>query len=168
MSIIPEDPIARRRRLHEQQGSTFHQHGVTAADDESGGRFAKQEGARPQVIGTDPIPKYPQLPSGPWSGDDPVPDEPPLGYRIDEMIPLESPTGVQSLSASVATGGPPANEQSEADLAVSFDRGDGVFIGGIKQWLIARAQQRRFTRISLVRAKSDRRTSHGATSRHRR
>jgi hypothetical protein len=97
----------------------------THEDLDVGGRFAKQEGARPQVIGTDPIPKYPQLPSGPWSGDDPVPDEPPLGYRIDEMIPLESPTGVQPLSASVATDGPPANEQSEADLAVSFDRGDG-------------------------------------------
>jgi len=45
-----------------------------------GGRFAKEVATR--VVG---VPRYPTLPAtSPWAGD-PVPDEPPLGYSIDEM-----------------------------------------------------------------------------------
>jgi hypothetical protein len=118
MSVIPETPAERRKHMldERQQASTLHQHGVTAADDEAGGRFAKQEGAQPQVIGTDPIPKYPQLPSGPWSGDDPVGIEPLLGYRIDAMPELgQNPTGT---SQPVAPGGAEAPSTHPRGLSV--------------------------------------------------
>jgi hypothetical protein len=99
MSVIPETPAERRARLLEERGSTFHQHGVTAADDESGGRFAAR--GKPTVVGTTEIPKYPQLPEGsPWSGAQPGPgDEPPLGF---DNPALASPTGC--LLLPVATG----------------------------------------------------------------
>jgi DNA-binding XRE family transcriptional regulator len=42
------------------------------------------------VIGGTAIPKYPELPSGPWAGPDIVPPEPPTGYRIDEMTLLDN------------------------------------------------------------------------------
>jgi len=54
----------------------------TAADLglENTGRYAKPF----TVIGTEPTPHYPKLPtSSPWH-DDPVPPEEPLGYSVDE------------------------------------------------------------------------------------
>jgi hypothetical protein len=85
MTIIPESPAERRQRVRDerQQGSTFHQHAQSAADDDSGGRFAKREGARAQVVGATPVPKYPELPADSPFHHDPVPDEPPTGYCID-------------------------------------------------------------------------------------
>jgi hypothetical protein len=121
MSVIP-DPDRHRRARESAEPSTFHQHGQSAAGDESLGRFAAT--GAPKVTGSTPIP-YSDLPpmpaSSPWAGTQPGPgDEPPLSAY--ENPALASPTG---MSQPVATGGPPANEQSEADLAVSFDRGDG-------------------------------------------
>jgi hypothetical protein len=61
--------------------------------DDAGGRFAAVNAAT--IVGSEPAVKYPQLPSSsPWHGSDPVPDEPPLGYRIDAMPELENPAGV--------------------------------------------------------------------------
>jgi hypothetical protein len=52
-------------------------------DDTSGGRFRAI--GTPSVTGTTPIPQYPQA-GAPFQRD-PVPDEPPLGYRIDAINP---------------------------------------------------------------------------------
>jgi hypothetical protein len=75
--------------------STSHTH----PEDEAGGRFQKVNAAT--VIGSEPTPKYPILPAGPWSGTDPVSTEPPLGYSVNQMMPLEP-----SASPSVEGTGP--------------------------------------------------------------
>jgi hypothetical protein len=88
------------RRVREQ-GSTLHDHARASIDDEAGGRFAKVSPST--VIGSTPLPRYPQLPSGPWSGEDLVGTEPPLGFRVDDMVPLER-APVPPVAASEATG----------------------------------------------------------------
>jgi hypothetical protein len=88
-TIITEDPERRRRREREPpQGTTLHQHGVTAAGDEVGGRFAAR--GSPTVIGTEPTPQYPAAGS---HQRDPSPDEPGLGYSVDQVEPIENPAG---------------------------------------------------------------------------
>jgi hypothetical protein len=69
--------LANDHRVKEQSG-TFLSH--THMDE--GGRFAQVTNA--QVVGADPIPNYPA--AAPHQRD-PVPIEPPLGYRIDELEP---------------------------------------------------------------------------------
>ena len=74
------------RRVRE--AATYHSVAQASVDDERGGRYAT-EGSKQTVIGASPI-LYPTQPANsPWHHD-PVPDEPPLGYAIDEMEP--SPT----------------------------------------------------------------------------
>jgi hypothetical protein len=108
----PEDQNERRRvlrndaRVRDQSRNgntgTFLSH--THIDD-AGGRFAAVNAAT--IVGSEPAVKYPQLPSSsPWHGSDPVPDEPPLGYRVDALNPIKSPTGVPSVSPLVATDDP--------------------------------------------------------------
>jgi hypothetical protein len=84
------------RRVREQQkGSTYFQHAVAEAD-EPRGRFQNSSGTT-TVIGRDGPPAYPTLPaSSPWAGEDPVGMEPPLGYAVDEMVPLETPSAVSA------------------------------------------------------------------------
>src|SRR5262245_56186534 len=73
-----------------EQGSTY----LAQTHSDVGGRFSAV-GAQ-TVVGAEPFPRYPALPSGPWSGEDPCGTEPPLGYRIDAMPELETPTVVSS------------------------------------------------------------------------
>jgi len=86
----------------ERRGQTYlgQSEGI---DSDFGGRFAK---VRTTVItGTDPIPRYPQMPAGsPWARDL-VGQEPPidrsedglrLGYRIDGDEPEPTPDDVGS------------------------------------------------------------------------
>jgi hypothetical protein len=62
------------------RSSTYLHHAQAAAND-AGGRFKKELEAR--VTG---VPQYPKLPTNnPWSEPDPVPDEPPLGYSVDDQ-----------------------------------------------------------------------------------
>ena len=68
--------------LQQQRGSTFHQHGLAAANDTGGGRFASL--GAPHVVGSTAIPKYPQ--AGPAFQVDPVPDEPPLSAYENPAI----------------------------------------------------------------------------------
>jgi hypothetical protein len=118
MTIIPESPTERRRRLREQDSSTLHQHGQSAADEISQGRFAAT--GAPTVIGSEPTVRYPELPSDPWSGTDPVPDEPPLGYRIDAMPELgQDPTGLP-LFPPVATDGSASDAPSKDETSASM------------------------------------------------
>jgi len=70
------------RLVRQRQGDTFHSRAVADAAMELGGRFASI--AKPIVTGGGP--SYPTLPAAsPWHKD-PVPDEPPLGYSIEELF----------------------------------------------------------------------------------
>jgi hypothetical protein len=84
----PEDQVERRRVLindarardHSRNGDTSSY--INHYSPEMGGRFSNVGAAT--VVGQSPNP-YPPLPeNNPWRSD-PVPPEPPLGYRIDAM-----------------------------------------------------------------------------------
>jgi hypothetical protein len=87
------DVLRNEQRLR-NPGTTLNQFAESEANIDRG-RFAAHEQSR--VIGSEPLPRYPQLPaSSPWAGPDLVPTEPPLGYAIDELVPLEpSPSPAQ-------------------------------------------------------------------------
>jgi hypothetical protein len=76
--------MIKRRQDEEAQGpepTTYL--GLAVAAPEVGGRF----GAKPMVTGAGPVP--PALPaSGPWAGGDPVGNEEPLNFSIDELPAL--------------------------------------------------------------------------------
>jgi len=106
----PEDQAERRRvlindaRVREQSRNGDTGTYLSHTHSEVGGRFALTEH---QTITGVVSPSPPPLPANsPWHGPDPVPDEPPLGYRIDAMPELESPTGVPPVSPPVATDDP--------------------------------------------------------------
>jgi hypothetical protein len=75
-----------RNDLLLRQGSTFH--AFAQADAELPGRFGAI--SKTQIVGQTAIPTYPAA-SHPFQRD-PVPDEEPLGYRIDAMPDLELTT----------------------------------------------------------------------------
>jgi hypothetical protein len=84
---------------------------------DAGGRFAAV--GVTTVVGQTPNP-YPALPdNNPWRSD-PVPDEPPLGYRIDAVPELEQPsTGllhspVEQLGDSTTGGAAPLTASPRA------------------------------------------------------
>jgi len=76
---------AERRAVlkNEHDASTFHEF---AHDDGGGGGFKNQTPRH--VVGSTPVPQYPAGPD--WSADL-TGVEPPLGMRIDEMIPAGEP-----------------------------------------------------------------------------
>jgi hypothetical protein len=48
------------------------------------------QGKDVRVVGASALPVYPPQPPGsPWAGADPVGDEPPLGYSIDDLPNME-------------------------------------------------------------------------------
>jgi len=86
-----EDQAERRRvlindaRVREQESTGTY---LSHTHSDLGGRFALTEH---QTITGVVSPSPPALSANsPWAGSDPVPDEPPLGYRIDAMPELES------------------------------------------------------------------------------
>jgi hypothetical protein len=94
-----------QRVREEQRASTFHAQAIADVGAELGrfGHLAKST----TVVGSRAGPVYPTQPStSPWSHD-PVPNESPLGYAIDEMEPLGG-------SAEMAPARP-AVEDVEAD-----------------------------------------------------
>jgi len=116
---------AEHRRIL-REGTTFHQFAQSTANDEAGGRFAQVNATT--VVGA-PAVKYPQLPSSsPWSGAQPEPGiEPPTGYRIDEMTPLE-PSAVYSpveVGAPVLEA-PPSGVQATMSPADDVETGTGA------------------------------------------
>jgi hypothetical protein len=106
-----EDQAEKRRtllndaRVREQSRDSDTGTYLSHTHSEVGGRFAVTEH---QTITGVVSPSPPPLPAiSPWHGSDPVPDEPPLGYRIDDLnLFEESPTGVPPVSPPVATGDP--------------------------------------------------------------
>jgi hypothetical protein len=121
------------RRLREQQqkqqqepANTMHQHALSAANDESGGRYGVARPA-PTVTGSTPIVKYPQLPSdSPWSGQAPEPGpEPPLNYEINRLTPyeLEPSMAASSVEDPAGATSSPA-DPGGAESAPSFPASD--------------------------------------------
>jgi hypothetical protein len=116
-----------RRQQQQAQGTTFHQRAVAEANQDLG-RYGVAMG-KPQVTGSAPIVRYTQA-SGPWQGPDPVGDEPPLGFDINALEPIENPAVVSPVSPAAATDAPagaaassdklpPAQDQS-GDAGASF------------------------------------------------
>ena len=92
-----EDQADRRRvlandaRVRDQSRNSDTGTYLSHTHSELGGRFAVTEH---QIITVAVSPAPPPLPpNSPWHGADPVPDEPPLGYRIDAMPEPENLTG---------------------------------------------------------------------------
>ena len=115
----PESQAERRRvlqndaRLREQSRNGDTGTYLSHTHSEVGGRFAVTEH---QTITGVISPSPPPLPANsPWHGSDPVPDEPPLGYRIDAMPELESST-VLSPPCPVEVTDDPANAPSGGSL----------------------------------------------------
>jgi hypothetical protein len=80
--ILRNDRLAR---------STYLDHAIARAEDEAGGRFAKQ--APTTVTGG---PQYPRQPAGsPWSQGHVVGPEAPLGFSVDAIEPVGTPAEVQ-------------------------------------------------------------------------
>jgi hypothetical protein len=98
--------LANERRLR-NPGTTFSQFAQSEAA-EGRGRFTAHEQSK--VVGSEPLPRYPQLPaSSPWAGPDLVPTEPVLGVDINEMEPVGQPHELKA-SRAVLEPLPPAQE----------------------------------------------------------
>jgi hypothetical protein len=94
---------AERRRIL-REGTTFHQFGQSQAHDEAGGRYASISPI--SVVGADPTLKYPAAAA---HQADPVGIEPPLGYSVDQVEPIEPSTVIPV----VVEAGAPAVEAPE-------------------------------------------------------
>jgi hypothetical protein len=113
--VMRQDADLRKRqeeaeRRAKDQSGTFFSH--THADEiGGGGRFAAVNPAT--VVGAQPLPVYPQLPSSsPWSGQQPEPGiEPPLGFENPAFEPSTSNVFVE------ATGGAPSSSPCEDVVA---------------------------------------------------
>jgi hypothetical protein len=102
------DEARARDRLREQ-GSTFLEH----THSEMGGRFSAVGAA--SVVGSKEFVSYPA--AAPHQRD-PCGIEPPLGYRIDEMEPLEQPSTVLPHSPVEQLGDPADASSSSAPLVI--------------------------------------------------
>ena len=93
------------QRVREQarQGSTYK--AFADADAELPGRF--QSIAAAHVVGSTPIPKYPELPANSPFHHDPVPNEPPLGLTNPAIEPSTDLSAVEHLGAPAAEVAPP-------------------------------------------------------------
>jgi hypothetical protein len=122
--------LANDRSVREQQqkaAATYFAFGAAEAD-EPRGRF-KNTGGATTVIGATPLPQYPELPTNsPWHHD-PVPPEEPLGFGIDEMVPLEPPTVGLAVGTDGSTSDAPPEaaspQLSERDVGPSSSREQG-------------------------------------------
>ena len=78
--------------------TTYHRQAQVAQELELGGRFGKAK----VVVGTEPTVQYPRLPSGPWADPVRVPDEPPLGFSVNDLEPTGEPFEVERSLANLA------------------------------------------------------------------
>jgi hypothetical protein len=70
-----------------REGTTYHK--LAQAEQEIGGRFAVNR-PKPQITGTSASQVPPQPDGSPWRTD-PVPDEEPLGFSVEEMPVVGEP-----------------------------------------------------------------------------
>jgi hypothetical protein len=90
------------------EGTTFHQHAQSAANDEAGGRFAAINPVT--VVGSDPALKYPAASSS-WQIQ--LPDEPPLGFENPALeSAFASLSSAQTGGAADAPSAPPNVERA--------------------------------------------------------
>ena len=117
-----DNPATQDERKAILRNDSYFSRQQNTADD-AGGRYAKLTPSN--VIGSKPTPQYPSLPaSSPWSQFDQN-VEPVLGFSVDAMEPVGTPTEVQSslapnlatVAASPADVGDRANEGPVADVA---------------------------------------------------
>jgi hypothetical protein len=76
------------RLVREQQRASTYAAFAAADEEFHHGRFHQMSGAT-HVVGSTQRPEYPQA-APPWQ-EDLVPNEEPLGHRVDEMQPLDPP-----------------------------------------------------------------------------
>jgi hypothetical protein len=126
MSLSRQEEMEERKSVlrNEQRlrnpGTTFSQFAESEAT-EARGRFTAHEQSR--VIGSEPLPRYPQLPaSSPWAGPDLVPTEPALGYAIDAQEPLGPPSSPVAQGNSGDPDAPPITASSSSGLVSSAGR----------------------------------------------
>jgi hypothetical protein len=104
---VDEISQAERRKVIENDRkvmSSYLDHARASADDERGGKFGAAAPTR-TVIGTAPI-AYPQQPStSPSNQMAMMPDEPPLGYSVND----QEPTG-EAFEVAASIGTSPAAE----------------------------------------------------------
>jgi hypothetical protein len=113
--------VLRNDQKVREQAATYH--GFASAElAQPRGRFGEAEGKQ-FVVGSTPGPVYPKLPaSSPWAHD-PAPNEEPLGFRVDAMPELASPTDALAVSPSVATG-PTSDAPSALLVEADVQRSD--------------------------------------------
>jgi hypothetical protein len=79
---------AERKEILANDRDTLHSRAAAQAELEAQGRFKRENETK--IVGAG-VPSYPAIPSGPWSGSNPVPpgdaiDK--LGYDINEVEPI--------------------------------------------------------------------------------
>jgi hypothetical protein len=117
LATLENDKLVREadaRRLA-LEGTTFHRHAQSAADETNQGRFASL--GVPHVVGATAGPTFPPLPaSSPWSGAQPGPGiEPVLGYDVNA---LETSAAPPVAEAGVPTAAAPSSSvQAHDNLA---------------------------------------------------
>ena len=107
---------AERRRLltnDRPQTSSLLDH----VEPEGGGRFAelaRRDAGKPTVVGATPSVQYPAGPG--WTRDE-VPQEPPLGFCVNDLEPTGEPFEVErSLTKLAASPGAPSVSSSTASV----------------------------------------------------
>jgi hypothetical protein len=118
--VLANDLDVRRQENEQRKASTYFAFGALEAD-EPRGRFAAIN--ETTIVGSSPLPTYPQLPSGPWSGPDMLPPEPPLGYEIHAVAPLDPEPLTVSIPVE-ATGDPACSDPSPKGCAPCPDAAD--------------------------------------------
>jgi hypothetical protein len=134
-----ENDLSLRNKSAQSEASTFQNFAQSEAN-VARGRFTAE--LAQTVVGTEPLPRYPQLPSSsPWSGLGPDPgQEPPLGYSTDRMsrpAPVEAepnpanapsdPLDVERAGLGLSSGRPASGctPTSGASLSQMGDAGAG-------------------------------------------
>jgi len=95
-----ESSQAERRAVlkNEREASTYSQFAIA---DDSGGRFKNQTPR--MTVGATAAPQYPPQPAGsPWNDEEAI--EPPLGFSVDEMVPVGE---AHEVAASLSEANPP-------------------------------------------------------------
>ena len=114
--------------LEQRRGSTFHQHGLAQADEINQGRFAAV--GVPHVVGSTPIPKYPELPASSPFHHDPVPNEPPLSAYENPALSAVSFPAAEQLGAPAAGSAPPSELTPPSADDVEPGAGASSSLGG--------------------------------------
>jgi hypothetical protein len=103
-----------RARILEDERRTNTRAAMQAMLDPSlGGRFAKEVKAD-FTVGNSPRVEYPRLPSGPWGNGPQVPDEPALGFSVNDLEPTGETFEVEH-SVETAPAASPPGQRTDAD-----------------------------------------------------